>query len=328
MGRFETKTLTAEIRSRREVNAHRGDASRIPPYFLRYAGVVDMSVEQYQRSVNSLDKDIAALEKKKSDVDKKSAELSKKINDTAKSITARTSASMTQSKRRQISGWESDRAKKSAESAELGKKIADKRQKRNEAYLKLQKAQQDEQKKQVRQLKNMQTSYENRIAQLQSLVVPVKSHRDGGNSEDITTDAEYDVFISHAWEDKESFADEFVEELRKRNLCVWYDTSQIKWGDSMRAKIDEGLRKSKFGVVILSPNYIREGKYWTKAELDGLFQLESINGKMLLPVWHNLTKKEVMDYSPIIAGKLAMNTASMTPAEIAEEFAKLLKIEP
>ena len=107
----------------------------------------------------------------------------------------------------------------------------------------------------------------------------------------------------------------------------WYDTSQIKWGDSMRAKIDEGLKKSKFGVVVLSPDYIKEGKYWTKAELDGLFQLESVNGKTLLPVWHNLTKKEVMAYSPIIASRLAMTTASMTPSEIAEELAKLLAID-
>lgn len=285
-----------------------------------------MSVDQYQRSVNSLDKEIAALEKKKSDVDKKSAELSKKINDTAKSITSRTSASMAQSKLKQISGWEGDRAKKSAESAELGKKIADKRQKRNEAYLKLQKAQQDEQKKQERQLKNMQMNYEKRISQLQSLAIPERVHSTDSYSEVATEEVEYDVFVSHAWEDKDSFADEFVKELRKLNLRVWYDTSQIKWGDSMRAKIDDGLKKSKFGVAVLSPDYIKEGKYWTKAELDGLFQLESVNGKMLLPVWHNLTKKEVMDYSPIIAGKLAMNTASMTPAEIAAEFAKLLEV--
>lgn len=287
-----------------------------------------MSVEQYQRSVNSLDKDIAALEKKKAEVDKKCAELSKKISSTEKSITPRTSASTTVSKLKQISSWESDRAKKSAESADLGKKIADKRQKRNDAYLKLQKAQQDEQKKQDRQMKNIQASYESRISQLQHLSIPSSVHRGSSNAGATTEDVEYDVFVSHAWEDKESFADEFVEELRKLDLRVWYDTSQIKWGDSMRAKIDDGLKKSRFGVVILSPDYIKEGKYWTKAELDGLFQLESINGKMLLPVWHNLTKKEVMAYSPIIAGKLAMNTASMTPTEIAEEFAKLLEVEP
>lgn len=287
-----------------------------------------MSVEQYQRSVNSLDKDIAALEKKKAEVDKKCAELSKKISSAEKSITSRTSASTTASKLKQISGWESDRAKKSAESADLGKKIADKRQKRNDAYLKLQKAQQGEQKKQDRQMKRVQASYESRISQLQNLTIPRNVHGAGSNVENMTEEPQYDVFVSHAWEDKESFADEFVQELRKLNLRVWYDTSQIKWGDSMRAKIDDGLKKAQFGVVILSPDYIKEGKYWTKTELDGLFQLESINGKMLLPVWHNLTKKEVMAYSPIIAGRLAMNTASMTPTEIAEEFAKLLEVEP
>lgn len=287
-----------------------------------------MSVEQYQRSVNSLDKDIAALEKKKAEVDKKCAELSKKISSAEKSITSRTSASTTASKLKQISGWESDRAKKSAQSADLGKKIADKRQKRNDAYLKLQKAQQGEQKKQDRQMKRVQASYESRISQLQNLTIPRNVHGAGSNVENMTEEPQYDVFVSHAWEDKESFADEFVQELRKLNLRVWYDTSQIKWGDSMRAKIDDGLKKSQFGVVILSPDYIKEGKYWTKTELDGLFQLESINGKMLLPVWHNLTKKEVMAYSPIIAGRLAMNTASMTPSEMAKEFAKLLEAEP
>lgn len=287
-----------------------------------------MSVEQYQRSVNSLDKDIATLEKKKAEVDKKCAELSKKISSAEKSITSRTSASTTASKLKQISGWESDRAKRSAESADLGKKIADKRQKRNDAYLKLQKAQQVEQKKQDRQMKRVQASYESRISQLQNLTIPRNVHGAGSNVENMNEAPQYDVFVSHAWEDKESFADEFVQELRKLNLRVWYDTSQIKWGDSMRAKIDDGLKKSQFGVVILSPDYIKEGKYWTKTELDGLFQLESINGKMLLPVWHNLTKKEVTAYSPIIAGRLAMNTASMTPTEIAEEFAKLLEVEP
>lgn len=46
--------------------------------------------------------------------------------------------------------------------------------------------------------------------------------------------------------------------------------------------------------------------------------------KMLLPIWHNLKKNEVMAYSPIIASKLAMTTATMTPQEIAEELCKML----
>lgn len=286
-----------------------------------------MSVEQYQRSVNSLDKDIAALEKKKAEADKKGAELSKKISSSKKSITSRASASTAASKLKQISDWERERAKKLAESADLGKRIADKQQKRNEAYLKLQKAQQDERKKQDRQIKRVQASYENRISQLQKIALPSNIHGADNSVNNVVEEFQYDVFVSHAWEDKDSFVNEFVEELQKLDLSVWYDTSQMKWGDSMRAKIDDGLKKSKFGVVVLSPDYIKDGKYWTKAELDGLFQLESINGKMLLPVWHNLTKKEVVAYSPIIASKLAMTTASMTPSEIANELAKLLTTE-
>lgn len=281
-----------------------------------------MSVEQYQRTVNSLDKEIAGLEKKKADSDKKAAEAQKKASSI--SISKNASASTIKSKMFQIERYNNDAVNAANVSADLQKKIADKRTKRNAAYLKLQKETQSEQKKLDRATKKMQDSYESRIRELQAQSMPnimsIDVDEDGGLSE-------YDVFVSHAWEDKESFADEFVKELRNSGAKVWYDTTQMKWGDSMRAKIDDGLKKSRFGVVILSPNYIAEHKYWTKAELDGLFQMESINGKTLLPIWHNLTKQQVMDYSPIIASKLAMSTALMTAQEIVKELIKLLPEE-
>lgn len=288
---------------------------------------VKMSIEQYQRNVNSLDKDLLILEKKKSDIDKKCSDLQSKITSAKKSITPRTSASTVSTKMRQINGWQIDYSKKISESANLGKKISDKRKKRNDAYLRLQKAQQNEQKKQDKEMKRLQIGYQNRINELNRQAMTqmiIQEHQIQTNSND---SEEYEVFVSHAWEDKESFTDEFVQELLSLGMRVWYDTSHIKWGDSMRAKIDNGLKKSKFGVVVLSPDYIREGKYWTKTELDGLFQLESVNGKTLLPIWHNLTKRDVMAYSPIIASKLAMNTASMTPKEIAKELVMLLPVK-
>ena len=79
--------------------------------------------------------------------------------------------------------------------------------------------------------------------------------------------------------------------------------------------------------IIISPNYIAPEKYWTKAELDGLFQLESINGKFLLPIWHNISKQQILSYSPIIANKKAMSTAMMTSGEIAQELKELLNSE-
>lgn len=281
-----------------------------------------MSIDQCQRTVNSLDKEIADLEKKKAAKDKDCADLQSKINSAQKSITKHSSQSTVNSKMRQIASYESDKAKKSKESAELGKKIADKRKKRSEAYLKLQKEQQNEQKKQDKANQRLQASYESRIEELQhqlamSVTVPQQNT--------VASEEEYDVFVSHAWEDKEDFVDEFVSELRKQGLRVWYDTDKLKWGDSMREKIDKGLSKSRYGVVVLSPNYIAEHKYWTKAELNGLFQVETINGKTILPIWHNLTKKQVTEYSPIIADRKAMTTALMTPAEIAEELKKLFK---
>ena len=226
---------------------------------------------------------------------------------------------------RQIENYEEKARKAEAASADYGKKISDKRTKRNDAYLKLQKEEQNERKKQEKSIENMKRVYEQRISELESLrLSKVKNEFLETVSGD---EPEYDVFVSHAWEDKADFVEAFVQALKDREIKVWYDKSKIKWGDSMRARIDDGLRKSKFGVAILSPNYIAEGKYWTKAELDGLFQMESINGKTLLPIWHNLTKKQVMDYSPILASKLAMTTATMTAEEIADELLDMLSSE-
>lgn len=278
-----------------------------------------MSVEQSQRMVNSLDKDIADLEKKKAAADKKSADEQKKAANV--NISKNASASTIKIKMSEIQRHEAAARKASKESADLQKKIAEKRTKRNDAYLRLQKEQQAEQKEQQRIISDMQRLYEDRITDLEKQTLPVIR---ASSTTEVEQTPEYDVFVSHAWEDKESFADELVGELRKQGINVWYDTSQIRWGDSMRQRIDDGLTKSRFGIVILSPNYIAEGKYWTKAELDGLFQMESIRGKTLLPIWHGLTKKQVMEFSPIIANKKAMTTASMTAQEIVEELVNLL----
>ena len=278
-----------------------------------------MSVDQCQRIVNTLDKEITDLEKKKAAKDKEIASLQGKVNTTNKSITKNTSPSMLSSKLSQITDWETDIAKKSKESADLFAKIADKRKKRSEAYLKLQKAQQDEQKKSDKQTAKMIKDYENRINELQrqamQQIIQPQLHYISQKDE------EYDVFISHAWEDKEDFVDELVTEMRRLGIKVWYDTDRLKWGDSMREKIDKGLSKSRYGVVVLSPDYIREDKYWTKSELNGLFQVETINGKTILPIWHKLTKKQVTEYSPIIADRKALTTSDYT----AEEMANTLK---
>lgn len=279
-----------------------------------------MSVEQAQRTVNQLNKDIASLEKKMADLVKKEADKTRKIGTNQRSITKNTSASMLRTKSRQIEGYQKELAKVLSDKADINKKIADKRKRLSDATLKLQKEESTQAKSLAKQQEKVYATYEKQISDLTKQVTEQSAVATSSNNVfNSDSTEEFDVFLSHAMEDKESFCDEFSDILQeKHGLKVWYDSISIKWGDSIRAEIDKGLKKSKFGVVILSRNYIK--KYWTNYELEALFQIESNGGKVILPIWHDITKKEIQDFSPTLAGKLAMNTGMMTPDEIAEKL--------
>lgn len=286
-----------------------------------------MSVEQTQRTVNQLDKDIADLEKKMADLVKKEAGKTKKIGDIQRSITKNTSQSTLKSKMKQIENCQKDLSRIFSDKATINQKLADKRKRRVDAAGKLQREEFAQAKKIEKQQRNIFTAYEQQIEELTKQIhVSGNVVKNEKILYDSNSEEEYDVFVSHATEDKESFSDEFVQILQQKfNLKVWYDAVSIKWGDSIRTEIDKGLKKSKFGVVVLSRSYI--SKYWTNYELEGLFQRESNGGKLILPIWHNITKQEVQRFSSSLAGKMAMNTAFMTPDEIAEKLNELLSDE-
>lgn len=134
---------------------------------------------------------------------------------------------------------------------------------------------------------------------------------------------EYDVFISHASEDKDDVVRPLAQALKAAGLDVWFDEFELRIGDSLRRKIDRGLAKSRFGVVVLSQAFF--GKGWTNYELDGLVTRAVTGEQILLPVWHNVSKQEVMEYSPSLADKLARNTAMHTVEEIAAEIAEVIR---
>jgi hypothetical protein len=136
------------------------------------------------------------------------------------------------------------------------------------------------------------------------------------------TDA-YDVFISHASEDKETIVRSLVGELFNQNLKVWYDEFTLRIGDSLRQKIDKGLARSRVGLVVLSPSFVAKG--WTNYELDGIVTRAISGEQLLLPIWHNITKQEVIDFSPSLADKVARSTATHTVQEIAAEIAELIR---
>lgn len=132
----------------------------------------------------------------------------------------------------------------------------------------------------------------------------------------------YDVFISHASEDKDDVVRPLATALKNKGIKVWYDEFELKIGDSLRRKIDKGLANSRFGIVIISRNFIKKG--WTNYELDGILT-KSISGEqIILPIWHNITKNEVISYSPSLADKLARNTAIDTIEDIANEISTVI----
>jgi hypothetical protein len=113
----------------------------------------------------------------------------------------------------------------------------------------------------------------------------------------------WDVFVSHASEDKQDFVNGLAEGLSKSGLSVWYDDFTLKVGDSLRRRIDEGLANSRYGIVVISHSFFT--KNWPQQELDGLMSRQIAGTGVILPVWHNITADEVRNYSPMLSGLFA-----------------------
>lgn len=132
-----------------------------------------------------------------------------------------------------------------------------------------------------------------------------------------------DIFISHASEDKAEVALPLAEKLTAKGITVWIDKQELTVGDSLWRKINEGLAASTFGVVILSSNFF--SKQWPQEELEGLAAKEHSTGeKVILPIWHHISKDEVTSASPILAQRLALNTSVMSLDQIVEELIKVV----
>jgi len=126
----------------------------------------------------------------------------------------------------------------------------------------------------------------------------------------------WDVFVSHASEDKESFVRPLVDALRQSGLTVWYDEATLRVGDGLRRSIEKGLAKSQYGIVVISRAFL--AKEWPQRELDGLVAKEEDGTKVVLPVWHDITAQEVRSRSPMLADRLAVPSSRGVKAVVQE----------
>lgn len=144
----------------------------------------------------------------------------------------------------------------------------------------------------------------------------------GGNDAALA-EKQFDVFISYATEDKDSVVGPLAHALKTRGLVVWYDEFELRIGDSLRRKIDAGLARSRFGVVVLSHAFF--AKNWPQYELDGLVTREMTGEQIILPLWHNISKDEIVTRSPSLADKVARRTSDATIDEIADEISEVVR---
>lgn len=158
---------------------------------------------------------------------------------------------------------------------------------------------------------------------LSSVPSLVQKNTPPGTNTDDNPHRQFDVFISHASEDKDAVVRPLAHALNNGSLKVWYDEFELKIGDSLRRKIDAGLKKSRFGIVVLSRAFF--GKGWTNYELDGLVTRAVTGEQIILPIWHEITKKELIDFSPSLADKVARTTATHTVEEIATEIIAVIR---
>lgn len=143
---------------------------------------------------------------------------------------------------------------------------------------------------------------------------------------DVLNGQTWDVFISHASEDKAAVASPLRDALTELGVSVWLDKTELIIGDSLRRKIDQGIRSSRFGIVVFSKHFFIKG--WTQHELDGLVGRSVAGQQPLLPIWHDLSADDVRNYSPSLADKIALSTADTTIEEMAAQIAAVVRPEP
>lgn len=267
-------------------------------------------IKRLESDINGIHKKMDTQRSKEAKATEKMAKAQKKLLDT------KTSSSMRNTAQRDYQSGSKDLTSAQSEKAKLTKQISDKSKSLNDKKSSLLKAQAKEREQYQKEIERLQKEALNKQkSQINDLI--------NTYPKEILLEKEYDVFISHASEDKTDFVEPLARALQAENIATWYDTDQIGWGHSIRQSIDKGLLNSRFCLVILSPNFLK--KYWTNYELNGIFQKDaSAEASIILPIWHKVTRDEIQKANLTLTDMLALNSAVHSIEEIVESLKSLL----
>lgn len=275
-----------------------------------------MTIDSDLRTISRLQADLVNLHRKDAEQAAKVADYTRRMHAASAQATRASSPSVAQSRVRDAERFARDLERAQNQRASLAKSIGQKTAEIARIQQLLTAKQKTAAKKALESDRAIRSQQDARIRELEERALPSIGMAALTGK---TVTKPHDVFISHAWEDKEGFVRALAEKCREAGIDAWYDEYSLKWGDSLRQAIDRGLSGAYFGVVVLSENFFK--KEWTNYELDGLLQKESSGRGAVLPIWYKVTKDEVEAFSPSLANRLALNTANVTIDEIVQELA-------
>ncbi|WP_233886000.1 toll/interleukin-1 receptor domain-containing protein [Tenacibaculum piscium] len=132
-----------------------------------------------------------------------------------------------------------------------------------------------------------------------------------------------DVFLCHAWDDRKESALELYDLLESNGVNVWFSEKDIPLGTSFLREIDKGLAKSKIGIVLVTPNFLKriQNEGIAEKELSALLATDQ-----LVPIVHNTTYDELRDVSPLLGSRNGLDTQDDTMENIANKLAELITV--
>jgi hypothetical protein len=254
-----------------------------------------------QGDVDRAQRELEQLHKKQADEARKEAGLSEKITKARSSISRTSSATTVKGKLADIARYERDLVHIQKKKADLAKKIGTTMTKLGKSQQRVAEEQRRSQKRLLDDLRRQQDEFRHVQERHVGKAVELVSREPS-----LLATRQHHAFISHASEDKDDVVRPLAEKLVQAGFDIWYDEQQLTVGDSLRRSIDRGLAAARFGI-------------------DGLVAKEMEGDKVILPLWHKVSKNEVLRYSPSLADKLALNTATHTLDELVEQLAPVLK---
>lgn len=130
-----------------------------------------------------------------------------------------------------------------------------------------------------------------------------------------------DVFLCHAWDDRKDAAKELHDLLESKGVSVWFSEKDVLLGSSLLREIDKGLAKSRVGIVLVTPSFLKrvDNEGIADKELSALLARD-----LLIPIVHNTTFEDLREVSPLLGSRSGLSTIEESMVEIADKLAELV----